>query len=144
MRAVLPVGSPVVVQDLGVFQYTTGEATCTAVLAVLTRNNAGAAPVDGVNYWTNLFIATTPPPDCGGLGTYNAPFALTNTALDTAVHEAMHNMGINHATNLHNESAGGTLLDWENWPYFHGSIGAPDENMDGKPFQYGPASQASI
>lgn len=125
-----PITGSIRLRESGVLAMNTGATgNCNAFLAALDAAIAGtaaAAPVPGVNYWTNMYIVQNPP-GCGGLGWYNTPGAMTNTSFSTAAHEVSHNIGINHASNQHNESQGGTRGDWEAWPYAHGSIGTVDE-----------------
>lgn len=138
MQDLYPVTGLITQRESGVLTMNTGAAAggCFSFLAALDAAIAGttaAAPIPGVNFWTNMYFVQNPP-GCGGLGWYNTPGAMTNVSFSTAAHEAGHNIGINHATNQHNESQGGTAGDWEPWPYTHGSIGAIDETqgfMDG-------------
>lgn len=127
MRDLMPVSGNVRAVNRGVLNVTLGPATanCNALLTALSAAAVGIVAVPSVNYWSNMFVAQFPP-GCGGFGWYNTPGALTNPALDTASHEVSHNIGINHASNLHGELARG---DWETWPYFHGSIGTVDETQ---------------
>ncbi|PTQ91905.1 hypothetical protein C8R30_1279 [Nitrosomonas nitrosa] len=104
------------------------EGGCRSLLSALDSMAIGTnvrSPISDVNFWTYMYIVQSPP--CGGVGSYNLPGLLTSPAVSTAAHEVSHNIGINHASNQHNESLGGTLNDWERWPYTHGSIGAIDE-----------------
>ena len=122
-----PITGNVLLRESGVLTMNTGTAaSCWTFLAAMDAAIAGttaAAPVAGANYWTNMYILTNTPPDCGGLGWYNTPGALTNTNFSTAAHEVGHNIGINHASDgLHGEPG-----DREVWPYLHGSIGAIEE-----------------
>ena len=133
VEEVFPITGFIRVNESGVLTMNTGQSGgCFPFLAALDAAVAGTsagAPVSGVNYWSNVYMATNTPPDCGGLGWYNRPGALVNTSYSTLTHEVSHNAGINHATNLHGEDGGGAG-DWEPWPYTHGSIGAVDETSN--------------
>ncbi len=104
---------------------------CGALLTCLIANGtltAASGSIIGVNAWTNLYLVTASPPDCVGIGVYGLPDAFSVPNPDSVGHELGHNIGINHATNLHGEGAGGAT-DWEPWPYLHGSIGPVDEDQ---------------
>ncbi|NHZ87426.1 hypothetical protein F2P45_00015 [Massilia sp. CCM 8733] len=108
---------------------STAATDCSTMLGNLHAAAAGTTAgtaILNVNYWSNLFIARNPP-GCLGYGWYNTPGALSNLSPSTAGQEIGHNIGMNHVSSGHGESAGGTLGDWEAWPYLHGAIGVVDE-----------------
>lgn len=128
LSALLPVADPLRLRDQGVLLIGRPVPDCWTLLATA---DAVAGPlglgqsIPGVNYWGNLYVAQNTPPDCGGLGWYNRPGALTSSSVSTAAQEIGHNIGMNHVSNAHGEGAG--REDWESWPYLHGGIGAVDE-----------------
>ncbi|NIA00169.1 hypothetical protein [Massilia sp. CCM 8734] len=125
-----PVSGNISVRNGGTLAFdSTAVTDCSSMLGNLHATTAGTTvgtAIARVNYWSNLFIARNPP-GCDGYGWYNTPGSLSNRSPSTAGQEVGHNIGMNHVSNLHGESAGGTLGDWEAWPYFHGSIGVVDE-----------------
>lgn len=123
---IFPLSAPPTVRYRGIlFNDTLLWPNCAAIrgqLSAAIAGTAAASAVPGVNSWTNMFVGQSLP--CGGGdAAYNAPFALTVTRPATAAHEVGHNIGMNHAGNLHGEGG----IDWESWPYQHGSIGAVAE-----------------
>ncbi len=133
LEDLFPVSGRIRFRNLGVITINTAAdvASCGALLRALSTASVGTGftpptSVEGVNYWTNMYLAQSPP-GCGGFGYYNAPDALTNSNLSTAAQEVGHNIGINHATALHGEASNGAG-DNELWPYVHGGIGAVDES----------------
>jgi hypothetical protein len=126
-NAIFPVSDLPTLTDLPLFSWGgpgTAPNNCNTLLSNLSAAFASPPSLPSANYQGIIFLASAPP-GCGGLGWYNTPGALTDNRSDDAAHEVSHNIGINHASNSHGESAAGG--DWEAWPYLHGSIGTANQ-----------------
>ena len=142
LGAVYPVSGPITFRDRGVLPTSSmGTATsCFSYLRTLAAAALGTGPPGAeVSYWSNIFVVQNSPPDCSGLGFYNTLAAMVKPTADMPAHEVGHNIGLNHVTNLHGESAM-ARRDWEDWPYSHGSIGAVDETRGYYDGVYGVAT----
>lgn len=104
------------------------EDMCYSLTEDVRRAYWGSETPAGADYSTVLGFAGNIV-GCSGYGFYDTQGATSQSQADTAAQEIAHNMGLNHAGNNHNEDGGGRI-DWENWPYEHGTIGSSRLHAD--------------
>jgi hypothetical protein len=125
LKDIYPVGEVLTGRFPIPFGVDSGFANCnsflSAISAAFVDSTSESERVLPADYWTNLYLLQSTPPDCAGLGFYHQPHAMLMNVFD-APHEIGHTMGLNHVTDFHGEDG------FENWPYLHGSIGAVEES----------------